>query len=335
MYPPDGRMSPWGRRILVVGCGAMGGVVAAYLSRVADVTGIDIDESHVQAIRTGGLRLVHGGEDFVAPLRAETDARKVRGECFDAVLLLVKSGQTAAALSALPGLAGPPPLFVTLQNGMGNSELLEAIAVGSMARGVVLDAARFVGPGCVEHLVRGQSTWIGPVRGSMGDCAWLAELMSLAGLPARLLADPMEAAWPRLVYSAVTEPVDALLAGVGEAQYASPEICALVDEMAQECSSVVLAMGARFAFDPMGMVRATRAGLRPMGRHAGPMARDIAAGRATEIDELTGFIVAQARRLGIAVPMCEAVYRLVKGLEVAHACRVAEPQRQRLLPLAS
>jgi len=49
------------------------------------------------------------------------------------------------------------------------------------------------------------------------------------------------------------------------------------------------------------------------------MALDIARGAPTEIDELTGYVVAQAERLGIAVPACKTVYRLVKGLELAAA----------------
>ena len=56
------------------------------------------------------------------------------------------------------------------------------------------------------------------------------------------------------------------------------------------------------------------------------MALDIARGVPTEIDELTGFIVREGERLGIPVPNCKAVYRLLKGLETAAQRRVANPR---------
>jgi len=79
----------------------------------------------------------------------------------------------------------------------------------------------------------------------------------------------------------------------------------------------VRALGGSFAFDPMDFVKKTRAGELPISKHAGSMALDIARGAPTEIDELTGFIVREGERLGLAVPNCRAVYRLVKGLELA------------------
>jgi 2-dehydropantoate 2-reductase len=54
------------------------------------------------------------------------------------------------------------------------------------------------------------------------------------------------------------------------------------------------------------------------------MALDIERGVSTEIDELTGFIVREGERLEIPVRNCKAVYRLVKGLELASMRRVTK-----------
>ena len=54
------------------------------------------------------------------------------------------------------------------------------------------------------------------------------------------------------------------------------------------------------------------------------MALDIGRGAPTEIDELTGFIAREGNRLNVPVPNCKAVYRLVKGLEVAAQRQVAK-----------
>jgi 2-dehydropantoate 2-reductase len=109
------------RRILIVGCGAMGGIIAAHLQRVAAVTVLDVNAAHVDAIRRDGLR-VEGPDPRTVPLPAVISADELAGASFDAVIFLTKSGQTAAAWAALRTVLGGSPLLVTLQNGMGNIE---------------------------------------------------------------------------------------------------------------------------------------------------------------------------------------------------------------------
>jgi 2-dehydropantoate 2-reductase len=76
----------------------------------------------------------------------------------------------------------------------------------------------------------------------------------------------------------------------------------------------------------MEFVEKVRSGEIPVSKHAGSMALDVARGVPTEIDELTGFIVREGERLGVPVPNCRAVYRLVKGLELAAQRRIANPR---------
>lgn len=303
------------RRILVVGCGAIGGLFASALTRVAEVTVYDADAAHVDAIKANGLR-VTGKSPRVARLAATDDAAALTGKAFDAVLFLTKSKATAEALAQIrPHLAGTPVL-VTLQNGMGNAEALLSVPGVTVARGVTMNAGRFVAPGCIENLIEGK-TWLGPVRGRTGTISPLAVLLGEAGYPTEVLADPMGAVWSKFVFNCVMNPVGALLMGDNEARYEVPEVCALIDDMADECMAVVRALGGHFAFPPMEFVAKTRAGEVPRSAHAGSMALDVARGGPTEIDELTGFIVREGVRLGVPTPACQTVYRLVKGLESA------------------
>jgi 2-dehydropantoate 2-reductase len=304
--------------VLVVGCGGMGAIFAAKLAAVAEVTGYDTDGAHVEVIARDGLR-VGGVSSHLVQLEATTDPARLAGREFDAVLLLVKSAQTGAAVRALRPFVGADALWVTLQNGMGNVEEMLGIDGLRVARGVTMDAGSYVGPGQVEHLVHGQDTWIGPVNVAPGACDWLAELLTDAGLPARAVADPMSAVWSKFVFNCVMNPVGALLLGVNAARYEVAEVRELIDEMAAECIGVVRALGGSFAFDPMAFVGRVRRGEASMSKHCGSMALDIRRGAPTEIEQLTGYIVREAARLGIEVPACRTVYRLVKGLERARA----------------
>lgn len=311
------------RRILIVGCGAIGGIFAASLAAVADVVAYDANREHVRAIRDHGLRL-SGATQRVQPLVAVADPAELFERRFDAILFLIKSSATAGALAQLQPVLAHRPLLVTLQNGMGNAEVLLGLPDVAVARGVTTDAGRYVGPGSVEHLIRGK-TWLGPLRGSTEELRWLGALFTAAGMPTEILADPMGAVWSKFVFNSVMNPVGALLLGVNAARYESAEIRTLIDDMAAECERVIHALGGTFAYDPLDYVKKVRAGQAPISKHAGSMAQDIARGAPTEIDELTGYIVAEGERLGIPVPTCRAVYRLVKGLEIA-ACHKVAPK---------
>jgi 2-dehydropantoate 2-reductase len=304
------------RHILIVGAGAIGGLYAATLAKAADVTVLDTNREHVEAIRQNGLKLT-GCTESVTKLAAFASAAEM-GKCrFDAVIILVKSQATEAAFDSIrSGLEGRPVL-VTFQNGMGNEERLEALCDLDVAHGVSFEAARYDGPGRVHHLVHGEDSWLGPARGKVETIAWLGELMTKSGLPTRVVADPRGAIWGKFIFNSVMNPIGAIVMGVNAARYEVPEVRALIDDMAAECVRVAEAQGIRLEFDPMYLVKKIRAGEAPLTKHAGSMAQDIEAGRETELEAMTGHVVRKAKELGVPVPVTESVYRMAKGVEYA------------------
>jgi 2-dehydropantoate 2-reductase len=311
-------------QILIVGCGAIGALFSAALSSTAKVTALDANAEHVDAINARGLRIT-GKNPRTARVAATVDPATLEDTAFDAIVFLIKSKMTAGAIAQLkPVLVGNPAL-VTLQNGMGNAELLLAVPDAPVIRGVTMNAGRYVEPGCVECLIEGK-TWLGSARGSVDDVRELAGLLNGGGMETEIVADPMGAVWSKFVFNCVMNPLGALMMGDNASRYDSTEMRALIDDMAAECTAVVQALGGSFAFPPMEFVERVRAGEISMSKHAGSMALDIARNAPTEIEELTGFVVRQGERLGVPVPNCRAVYRLVKGLELASLRRVAKPR---------
>jgi 2-dehydropantoate 2-reductase len=303
-------------RILIVGAGAIGGLYAAYLAKVADVVVLDTNRAHVDAIRRHGLRLT-GLTDSVAKLAAFAHPAEMGSHSFGAVVFLVKSQATEAAFHAIHPVLDGRPVLVTFQNGMGNEELLMHASDLDVAHGVSFEAARYDGPGRVHHLVHGEDSWLGPARGNVESVAWLGELMTKSGLPTRVVTDPRGAIWGKFVFNSVMNPIGAIVQGVNAARYDVPEMRALIDDMAAECVRVAEALGIRLAFDPMYLVKKMRTGEAPITKHAGSMAQDIEAGRETEIEAMTGYVVRKAKELGVPVPVTESVYRMAKGVEYA------------------
>ncbi len=304
------------RRILMVGVGAIGGIYGAHLSKVADVTGLDANTAHVDAINRNGLRLT-GATECVGAIKAVDRAELLRGSRFDAVIILVKSQLTETAFASIKGVLSGTPLLVTMQNGMGNVEALAAATDWPIAHGVSTEAGRYAKAGEIVHLIHGGDTWLGPFRGSVEQVQWLADLMSAAGLPTRFAADPRGAIWSKFIFNCVQNPVGAIVLGVNRARFEVAEVRDVIDAMFAEGIRVAEAQGITLAFDPMSYVKKVRAGELPITKHAGSMAADIEAGRETELDALTGYLVRKANELGIAVPVTETVYRLAKGVEMA------------------
>jgi 2-dehydropantoate 2-reductase len=165
--------------------------------------------------------------------------------------------------------------------------------------------------------VHGEESWLGPARGKVEAVAWLGELMTKSGLPTRVVADPRGAIWGKFIFNSVMNPVGAIVQGVNAARYEVPEMRSLIDDMAAECVRVAETLGVRLEFDPMYLVKKFRSGEMPLSKHGGSMAQDLEAGRETELEAMTGYIVRKAKELGVAVPVTESVYRMAKGVEYA------------------
>jgi 2-dehydropantoate 2-reductase len=132
--------------------------------------------------------------------------------------------------------------------------------------------------------------------------------MTKSGLPTKTVADPRGAIWGKFIFNSVMNPVGAIVQGVNAARYEVPEVRALIDDMAAECVRVAEALGVRLEFDPMYLVKKFRSGEVPLSKHAGSMAQDLEAGRETELEGMTGYVVRKAKELGVPVPVTESVY---------------------------
>ena len=300
--------------ILVAGCGAIGGLYAARLAQLARVSALDIDAEHVAAINRDGLAL-SGATELVARIAAIPRPELLRGQTFDAVIVAVKSLDTAVLARALKAHLTCRPLLLTQQNGQGNVERLLEAGDWDVAQGMCLEGAERTAPGKVRHHLHGPTSTIGPARGALEAMRWLGELLDKAGLPTRVIADPRGAIWNKYLFNCAINPVSALLRGIPEAKYANDDVYALLRALVDEGLAVARAHGIPVEGDPLHVVEDIRAGRRPLPRHPGSMAIDIERGTPIEIEALNGHLVRMADAAGVPVPLQRAMYRLLKGLE--------------------
>ena len=301
--------------ILVAGCGAIGGLYAAHLAPHARVIALDINAEHVAAINRDGLKVV-GLSELVARIPGFVSPEGLPERPFDAVIVAVKSMDTATLIQGLePHLAGRP-LVLTQQNGQGNVQTILDTVGWDVAQGMTMEAAELLAPGAVRHNGHGAMSVIGPARGELARMQWLGDLLNTAGFPTRVVADPRGAMWNKYLFNCAINPVSALLRGIPEAKYASDDVYVVLRALVDEGLAVARALGIAVEGDPLHLVEDIRAGRRPMPRHPGSMAIDIERGTPIEIEALNGYLVRRADALGVAVPLQRAMYRLLKGLEL-------------------
>ena len=155
-------------RYLVLGCGAIGGTVAAGLARDGhDVLVSDADPAVVRAINERGLTITGPVENFTAKLPAVAPAdlpERLDGP----VLVAVKAHHTAAAAAALAGRLQGDGHVVSLQNGLNAAVLTGSLGAGRVVEAFVNFGADVLEPGLVLRGNRGTFV-IGEIDGTVTD----------------------------------------------------------------------------------------------------------------------------------------------------------------------
>jgi 2-dehydropantoate 2-reductase len=300
-------------RIAVLGCGAIGSLYAAHLTRApgVEVWAVDPWREHVAAIRSGGLR-VTGVAGFAAPVRAVTDAGDLP-RC-ELGIVATKALHTRDAVGAARAALGDAGV-VSVQNGIGNEEVI-AEFVPRVMRGTIVTAGAVTAPGVVRYDAPGDS-WIGPFEPSPAradEIGLLAELLTAGGLGTHAVADARGHQWTKVVFNAATSPLCALT-GLTVGQVCTDRgLRREVDRLIDEALAVCEAAGIALTRDPRDAVAEA---VREAYGHKPSMLQDVLARRPTEIGVLNGGIAAEGRRVGVPTPAHDAAAALVRGLETS------------------
>jgi 2-dehydropantoate 2-reductase len=136
-------------RYLLVGCGAIGGTVAAGLARDGhEILVCDADPAIVTAVSGRGLRIEGPVEQFTARLPAVLPA-DLPARIDGPVLLAVKSHHTAAAMAELAPRLGRDGYVVSLQNGLNTQVIADAVGADRVVEAFVNFGADMIEPGVV------------------------------------------------------------------------------------------------------------------------------------------------------------------------------------------
>jgi 2-dehydropantoate 2-reductase len=294
-------------KIAILGAGALGSVIGAELHTAGhEVVLLDLNEAHLTAINADGLRVDWDDRTEHLPIPA---MKPDQAPQVDLVILLTKTMHTDAALAGIAPLIECGACVLTLQNGLGNVERVQArVPDGQVLFGCTMTPGDLRGPGHVA---------------SHGLAYTPFDALDASGPAARLAAelDGDQLTWTDAAAAQVWQKAAFNCAMNATAVLGAGTVGAIAEhlgaELAQDIAAEVLAVGA--AEGVTGDIGAVRKqidfALKQHTGHKPSMLQDVEAGRRTEIESLNGYVEQIGTKRGIDVPMNRLLAALVRMRE--------------------
>ncbi len=296
--------------ITIVGCGALGSLFAgALLDAGFPVQGFLRPGPHLETCRRQGLRVALPGGEIRTYRFPLTDAPEdlAPGEL---LLVLVKAYQTADVAPLLPALLAPRGMVLTLQNGLGNAEILaryvppDRLALGSCTYGAFRAA-----PGEVRWGGAGE-IFLGPWDPA-ADVASLVQCFRQAGLAAHSTASPQQTVWEKAIVNAAINPVTALARCPNGQLLRREDLRETARILGGEATCV--AQGEGFPLEEDLLWRRVLAVLEATKNNRSSMLQDVERKQRTEVDAICGAVLARGRGLGLSLPVTACVTALLRA----------------------
>jgi 2-dehydropantoate 2-reductase len=223
-------------------------------------------------------------------------------------LVLVKAWQTERAARQLKECLLQDGIAITLQNGLGNLELLsQSLGHERVALGATTTGATLLGPG----LVRAGGEGIISIQ-RHSRLSPLVESLQKANFQVDVVDDAQSLVWGKLVINAAINPLTALMRVPNGRLLEIPAAREMMSALAREVVEVAAAAGIALPF-PDPVVAAEEVARRTAANHSS-MLQDVLRGAPTEIDAICGAVVSNARKYRIDTPANWACWMLVKAI---------------------
>jgi 2-dehydropantoate 2-reductase len=299
-------------QIAILGPGGVGGFLAAALAHAGKRVVVVGRGETARLIARDGIAVdsVLLG-DFVA----HPDAVETLDEAVDALIVATKA---TGLRDALERIAAPPGLVVPLLNGLDHMALLRERFGDRVVAGTILIESDRPQPGQIIHTSRFLRVDIAADDPRpRGAIEVLGQNLRDAGIPVELGDSETQVLWSKLVrlnsLATLTSAHDSPIGPIRS----DPQLRGELEAVVRETVAVAVAEGAQI--EPELVIAALDSTHPTLGSS---MWRDIAAGRASELDAIPGAVLRAADRHGLSCPTLE---RLV--LQISERAGVDAPRR--------
>ena len=303
-------------KIAIVGPGAMGCLLAAFLSKLKEeIWVLDYNKDRASRIMQGGITLEGISGQWQCNPKATADVKDIG--IADLVVICVKSYNTKEAITQAKALVGENTAVLTLQNGIGNVEIIaEAVGPDKVIGGVTNLGATLLDIAKARHAGKGE-TVIGRIDAkTTTGIRSIREIFNRAGLDTRISRDIKSLLWSKLIINVGINALTAItrLNNGKLTEFEGPR--RIMREAVTEAIRIAKRKRIKLIYDdPLAKVEAV---CEATSSNVSSMLQDILRKKRTEIDFINGVVVRLGQELSIPVPVNSILVDLVKTIEASY-----------------
>ena len=304
-------------KIVIVGPGAMGCLFAAFLTKAKeDVWLLDKDKQRSLKINESGISLEGSSGSWQSKPKTTANPQDI-GKA-DLVIICVKSFHTKIVIEQVKPLLGQETKILTLQNGIGNVEIISELAGEErVIAGVTNEGATLIDTGKIHHAGRGE-TIIGAIDGKTPVAMRaIREVFNKAGFECKMSRDIKSLLWSKLIINVGINALSAItrLPNGKLTEYEGTK--RILRDAVTEAARIAKRKRVKLIFDdPLAKVEAVCEGTQG---NFSSMLQDVLRKKHTEIDFINGVIVRLGQELGIAVPTNKFLLDIIKTIESSYS----------------
>ncbi|MBP1971708.1 2-dehydropantoate 2-reductase [Virgibacillus natechei] len=300
-------------KIVVIGSGAMGMLFGSRLALHGyDITMVDVVPAVIEKLNNQGLYLEGDDGDHLIPIKAAF-AEDINEEV-DLAILLTKAIYSRSALESAKKFLGKDTHVLTLQNGLGNIELIsEYVPHDHIIAGVTNYPSDVKGIGHISSHGSGY-TKIMSANGEENKMLYIInDALQDAGLNSQIAPDVMVSIWEKVAFNAAINATTAVCRIPCGGMAVTEQGKYLAYTIAKEAVAVANAHGV--AASEETVINSLTESIEFHKDHFTSMSADIINKRKTENEFINGGIVKKAQEVNMEVPYTEALYDLICTIE--------------------
>jgi len=311
--------------VMILGAGSVGCVIGGYLASTgASVLLVNRRADTMVAVAEKGLRL----ETEAGMIHTTPDACLVaNARSARIVMCFTKTPDTEQAVNSILPVISKDTIMVSMQNGLGNGQLLSALTGCDVLHGVTLIPATLLASAHIRSH-GAKTSWLGPLAPDndrqIKAAKQLAKILDNAGIETEYHDDVLPAIWQKACFNVAMNGISALADAspglIGDTPALHEQAHALADEALQLSARLNIALDGDKVHQMIDFACSEHR------FHQPSMLQDIRASRHTEIDSLNGYIMRTAEQIGIDVPLNRMIYGLVLARQNAPAFWASQPR---------
>lgn len=310
-------------KVTIVGPGAIGCLFAGFLARAnEEVWLLDKNPQRAGRLKEEGIK-IEGLSNISVKMNATINPDEI-GQT-DLIIICVKSYDTEQAIRSVKQLVGEKTAVMTLQNGIGNTQIIgEIVGRDRVIGGVTNHGATLLGWGHIRHAGKGE-TIIGKTDGkASGQLEDISAILNKAGFETKISKDIDAVIWSKLIINVGINALTALTR-LNNGRLIEYEGTKDIMRLAVfEAVKIAKVKGIKLIYDDP--IEKTESVCKATAGNVSSMLQDVLNKKRTEIDFINGAVVKWGQNLNVPTPVNYTLTNLIKTVEASYELQVVKKQ---------